>query len=314
MPSTAFNLALVYRPDLFSGGDYQAIAHEIRKKSGDIEVYILRDVAGIIAPPGMFERPLMTFCPTQLQHFKPARGAAFTGQRIAKDEQMKRLAKSGVRVPKWAYAEAGLKLSEAEWGSVVIVKPIAFGFASKGRGIELASTSAFTYVPPALSTYQGKRKSHYVVQQFIDTGEFSQDYRVVTLFGRPLYALYRKSLIPLMRPNGVTVTRTQDGVISNAPSGPRELHFCYDKEVLDFAATCYRAIPEVPLQAVDVRRDIHTGRLYCLEINPGGNTWNFSSPHARNIPTIDGIRREDQLGAWSIAAEALIENTRLFAG
>jgi hypothetical protein len=56
------------------------------------------------------------------------------------------------------------------------------------------------------------------------------------------------------------------------------------------------------------------GRLYCLEINPGGLTWNFSSRRAQDVPTIDGIRREDQFGAWGIAADALIEKTRLFAG
>ena len=66
------------------------------------------------------------------------------------------------------------------------------------------------------------------------------------------------------------------------------------------AATTYRAIPEVAFQAIDVRREKSTRRLYCLEINPGGNTWNFSSARAQAIATIDGIRREDQLGALGL--------------
>ena len=101
--------------------------------------------------------------------------------------------------------------------------------------------------------------------------------------------------------------------MSNAAAGEREVHYCYEADVLEIARAVYLAIPEVPFHAIDVRRDAADGKLYCLEINPGGNTWNFSSPRGRTIATIDGIRREDQLGAWDIAAKALIEQTRLHA-
>jgi len=308
------DIALVFRPGQFSPGDYQAIAHEIRKQSADFDIYIIPDAPLVKTAPTLGQRPLLTFCPTLLRHFRPPRGKVFSGQKMAKDEQLRRLAKGGVRVPKWIYMKPNVRLSEAEWGPYVIVKPVTFGMASGGRGVELARTSKLTYVPPNfLAEVHPGAYGETIIQRFIDTGEYSEDYRVVTMFGRPLYALRRRSLVKLLRLEEDGPARTTEGVVSNATSGPRESHFCYEEDVLSFAVSCYRAIPEVPFQAIDVRRDYRDGKLYCLEINPGGNTWNFSSARASLVPTIDGLRREEQFGAWKIAAEALIENARLFA-
>jgi hypothetical protein len=307
------HVALVHQPALFLGSDYVAIAGEIQRRCNDIRVFIYPDVQMIRPHALLSQNPLMTFCPTFLRFFQPPRGKVFCGQPIRKDEQLRLLAKGGVRVPKWVYAKPNLQLSEHEWGPHVIIKPIKFGYASEGRGIELVRTSSYRPVAPAAMSFQGKTPSEMIVQQFIDSGPYSEDYRVVTLFGSVLYALRRRSATLLERPTE-TNPRTSRGVVSNAAAGEgRDVTYCYDKDVLAFAASCYRAIPQVPFHAVDVRRDIHNGRLYCLEINPGGQTWHFSSPRAKTVPTIEGIRREDQFGAWGIAAEALIEKVRLFA-
>lgn len=307
------HLALVHKPELFSDGDYKSVADEIKKRCDDIRVFICPDIESVTPPADLSEHPLMTFCPSILRCFKAPRGKVFCGQTIRKDEQLRLLSKGGVRVPHWVYFKPHLRLSEHEWGPYVIIKPIQFGYATKGRDVELVRTSNFKFLPLALMKSQGRIETLKIVQQFIDSGEHAEDYRVVTIFGRTLYALRRKSLVKLQRP-GDSVIKTSEGVVSNATAGgAREVAYCYDKDILAFAAACYRAIPQVPFQAVDVRRDIKTGRLYCFEINPGGHTWNFSSKRAQTIPTIEGIRREDQFGAWGIAAEALIEKTRLFA-
>lgn len=310
---TLKHLALVHHPDLFSVADYTAIVGEIGKRCDDIKVFIYPDIPSIRPREDLSAHPLMTFCPSMLQHFKAPRGKVFCGQSIGKDEQLRLLSKGGVRVPRWVYSRPNLRLSEYDWGPYVIVKPIRFGYASKGRGIELVRTADYKHMSPAMMTLKAQTASNMIVQQFIDSGEHSEDYRVVTIFGSVLYALRRKSLIKLQRPDD-TVARTTEGVVSNAASGDRrELVYCYDKDILTFASTCYRAIPQVPFQAVDVRRDIKSGRLYCFEINPGGHTWNFSSTRAQTVPTIEGLRREEQFGAWGIAADTLIEKTRLFA-
>jgi len=307
------HLALVHNPDYFPDRDYKSVADEITKRCDDIKVFIFPDMEVVPQLAELSENPLMTFCPSILHYFKAPRGKVFCGQKIRKDEQLRLLAKGGVRVPRWVYFKPHLQLSEREWGPFVIIKPVQFGYATKGRDIELVRTAAFKSLPLAMMKIEGRIQSVKIVQQFIDSGEHSEDFRVVTIFGRTLYALRRKSLVKLQRPEGSAI-KTSEGVVSNAAAGtPREVAYCYDKEILAFAAACYRAIPQVPFQAVDIRRDINTGRLYCFEINPGGSTWNFSSRRAETVPTIEGIRREDQFGAWGIAAEALIEKTRVFA-
>jgi hypothetical protein len=308
--SEKLNLIMVFRPEFVDPTDYQKIRKNIQFHSNRVRVHIVPDN---ILSNKFPDIPTLTFCPSILRVFRPPRGHVFSGKVIPKSEQMRLLAKNGVRVPKWSFLDASQKYGEADWGPLVIVKPNAFGAASGGKGIELVRTTALRYKPPiAYPAGHPGRQDRMIVQKFVETGDFSEDHRVVTMFGRTLYALRRKSLIKLERP--VDSVPTTVGVVSNATaSGQREVHLCYDKDVLDFASKIYRAIPDVPFQAVDIRRESGTGMLYCLEINPGGNTWNFSSARAREVPTIDGLRREDQFGAWEIAAKTLIEVTHKFA-
>jgi hypothetical protein len=302
------NITLVYGHHHMLA-DYEKIAARIHVIARGIMVHLL--------PDALQSREVMlhlnklrsiTFSPTVLRQFTPPRGPVFSGQAIPKAEQMRLMAKSGVRTPKWTFLTPHKTFDEAEWGCVVIFKPSAFGFASAGRGIELMRTSAVRYLPPsAYPTDHPGRKGPMIVQQFINSGEYAEDYRVVTIFGHPLYALKRRSLVPMENIIKTGAIRSTTGVVSNASAaGQREVHLCYEKSILDFAARLYLAVPQVPFQAVDVRRDVSTGHLYCLEINPGGHTWNFSSKRAQLVPTIDGKRREEQFGAWEIAARALI--------
>jgi hypothetical protein len=307
-----FNLIMLYQAGLFDPNDYVAIADRIKIHAPDMLVHILPDMRQQDwVYNKLAELPCLSFCPTPIQKFRPPRGRIFCGQRIPKSRQMQLMAKGGVRVPQWTIYSPHQIYSETEWGRFVIVKPDRFAYASGGRDVKLVRTTALA--SQALAAVTSRARRHMIVQRFLDTGTYSQDYRMVTLFGNPLYALKRKSLIALPDLEQTEADTLVNGVVSNSTAGEREVHYCYDKDVLDFAKTVYRAIPEVPLQALDVRRDRNDGRLYCLEINPGGYTWNFSSRRAKATPTIDGIRREDQLGAWEIAAKALIEQTRLHA-
>ena len=309
-----FSIILAY-PRLRMLGDYEKIAEKIHTMASGVAVYLVPDA---ILPPMMLQRlntlPSITFSPMKLRYLVPPRGPVFTGQSIPKSQQMRLMAKAGVRVPKWTFLAPGKTFAEAEWGKVVILKPDAFG-ASLGRGVELVRTSAVRFVPPlSYAPDHPGRKGHMVVQQFIDTGLYSEDYRVVTMFGQPLYALKRRLLLPMEDISATGAERTSIGVASNAGAGAeREVHLCYDKAVLELAHRVYLAIPQVPFQAIDIRQEVRTGHLYCLEINPGGNTWHFSSKRADLLPTIDGLRREDQFGAWEIAAKALVAQARSHA-
>ena len=81
--------------------------------------------------------------------------------------------------------------------------------------------------------------------------------------------------------------------------------------MLAIARLAHAAIPEVPLKGCDIIRDAGSGRLYVLEVNPGGNTWHFSSRflagiRARNGPDFEA-QRIRQFEAFRTAARVLAE-------
>ena len=118
-----------------------------------------------------------------------------------------------IRVPKWTYLRPETKLSEQEWGRYVIVKPIAFGKATYGRGVELARTSALKFkLPMQFSKTHPGRHGLMIVQEFIETGKHSMDYRVVTLFGAPLYAVQIRKRTPMPDLEDPSWTTVTDGV------------------------------------------------------------------------------------------------------
>jgi hypothetical protein len=115
------------------------------------------------------------------------------------------------------------------------------------------------------------------VQQYIHTGPKPSEWRVLTLFGEPLYCLKstsRDGEIDLSAPDGILETT---GLV--APTGAYRLRdLTKDPEVLDLARRVHAACPDVPLKGIDMVREEKSGKLYVLEFNPGGNTWHFSSP------------------------------------
>lgn len=309
-----YNLLLVHNPDLFDVADYKKLREMILERAPDIAVHIERDELTAASELAYLnDAPTLVFCPTHLDNLSPPRGTVRCGQRIAKIDQTDRLRRANVRVPKTAFLGERTRLDERQWGSHVILKPTTFG-TSKGLGVELWRTIHVRYRPPvAFHESHPGRFGPMIVQKFIPTGVYTQDYRVMTMFGEPLYALFRRQETPMPDIHAADFISTTQGVTTNILSGNREVRLAYDEDVLAFARKIFKAIPEVPFQACDIRRDADTGLLYGLEINPGGNTWNFSSKKAAVRPTFDGIRREDQFGAFEIMAKTLIQETRRLA-
>jgi hypothetical protein len=70
-------------------------------------------------------------------------------------------------------------------------------------------------------------------------------------------------------------------------------------------------MPEVALQACDIVRETVTGRLYLLEVNPGGGTWMFSSESCANYKQSLGISDlTTEFDAFRTIARVLVERTR----
>jgi hypothetical protein len=149
-----------------------------------------------------------------------------------------------------------------------------------------------------------------IVQKYIDTGQRVQRSRLATLFGRPLYAI-TAIFLEQRPPISAVDDLGQFDFFGVTPSNGRRREFDNGPDLLALGLPIYSCFPEVPWQNIDALREESTDKLYILEINPGGNTWHFSSGSADRIRNeLGGLQLEDQFGAFDIAADVLIEKTR----
>jgi glutathione synthase/RimK-type ligase-like ATP-grasp enzyme len=234
---------------------------------------------------------------------------------MPKFEQVRRMAAAGVRVPRTMIIGKDMPpLDPARWGEFVIVKPTDIKTSSNGDGIQLMRTGRVRYIAP--EDYPEGHPGRFgpmVVQQYIDTGPGVSTYRVLTLFGQPLYSEY-------IYGTGTGIDyAASDEVIEQSPIAiqnieGRSREFRYDADVIALARAAHAAIPEIPLKGVDVLRDHRTGLHYCIEVNPNCNAWIFSSKIGEAQRLAQGPAytqaRKDQLDAFGTAAQVLAAVTR----
>jgi glutathione synthase/RimK-type ligase-like ATP-grasp enzyme len=232
------------------------------------------------------------------------RGKIYAGTAIPKLEQLARFEAAGIPVPPSAEIVPGIDLPEAVFGSHVVIKP-GYSTASHGHHMTLMRREAVRFQPrESFPEDHPGRYGPMFAQRFIDTGECVSHHRVLTLFGTPLLAR-----APLDAPDDVLAAVM---VKARRRDAPIERELTRDADILGLARRTYAAIPEAPLQGVDIVREAATGRLFVLEANPGGNTWIFSKGDLSvRLKDALGVERlSDPFDAFVTAARVLIERTR----
>jgi hypothetical protein len=152
-----------------------------------------------------------------------------------------------------------------------------------------------------------------MVQQFVDTGDKIAGYRVLTFFGEPLLAYLTQGSVAHIDRNAADDV-IEKAIVAIQAVANRERLFIADPDVLAIARAAHAALPEIPLKGCDIIRQAATGRLFVLELNCGGNTWQFSSDIASSIRQFQGpefVRYQmEQFDALGTAARVLVERTR----
>jgi hypothetical protein len=307
------NLILVHTPGYQDVEDFQEIGRAVEETAPDIEVFIASNsIPSSATRRRASKRPTLIFSPGNLLEFRPLRGKVYAGCPIPKLEQIARFKAARLPVPPSAEITRGIELSEAEFGSHVVIKP-GFSEASRGRFITLMRREAVRFHPRESfpEDHPGRYGPMYA-QRFIDTGTFVNHHRVLTLFGVPLLAF--KTTTKTARAS----LDAPDDVLAAIPvkarrrDGPIERELTSDADILKLAARAYKALPETALHGVDIIREAGSGKLYVLEANPGGNTWIFSKGDmTTRLTAALGLKRlSDQFDAFRTAAKVLIERTR----
>lgn len=296
--------------------DFSEIALKVAAMAPDIRPVVLRARSPQQLPPGgMWMNPVLIVALCNSFDLEPQRGAVLRQQRIYKTDQYQLFLKAGLPTPKTAVFKFGMTPDPALFGDYVILKPLRIN--SKGLGIHLVRTRRVAALKPEL--FKASHPIHndiYLIQQFIDTGDYPTHFRVETLLGEALCC--RTIFSTVKRPSLLASDRTLlDGqVASNAVvRGSNHTAPARDDEVISFAKRISETLPDVPLQGCDVLREAGTGKLYALECNPGGNSWAFGAPDGENARQAFGGKQGmiDHMGAWDAAARALIARTRMDA-
>jgi len=311
-PEATRNLVLVHEPFVQDRADLEGIARIIHSTTSDIEVFVAsNDIPSSTTRKHASRRPTLVYSPTELRNFQPLRGRIYAGRLIGKDVQLRRMAAAGIPVTEFALLGGDFELDPVQFGPIAVLKPT--GSSSHGRGMALVRAAHLAGARwRAHPLVRGHGNSPLMVQRFIDTGEYPCHYRVLTLFGEPIFGFQAASTVP--RPSLDANDETLAAGPLMARHGQRRLIVPVEQDVLDLARRTFTAIAEVALHGCDIIRESHTGRLFVLEINPGGNTWSFSSGWAPllrtelNMPDLSA-----QFDAWRTCARVLIERTRLEA-
>jgi len=308
------HLVLVRRQGWQSNEDWHRIARHVEDIEPRIAVFVVQaGLRNAYSRRHAAAKPTLVFSAGPLVGFRPLRGKVYAGAQVPKIEQVRRFREAGLPVPRTALLTPGLVLDPAEWGEFVILKPTDLATSSHGDGIQLIRTERVAYRAPAdYPERHPGRLGPMIVQQFINTGEKISLYRVLTLFGEPLYSNYFEDR------NTRVSLEADDQTIEAAPIATQALDerdtvFEAPPDVIALARAAHAAIPEAPLKGCDIIRDGATGQLYLLEVNPGGNTWHFSSDYlaerrAQTGPTRERLRIQ-QFDAFRTAARVLAART-----
>ena len=285
------NLILVHQETKQDRADYEEIARRV-----DFKVFIVDTKDEALRDAG-FDRgmPTLTVSPMPIKRFVPPRGAVCQGFEHPKSEQYERLARLGLPVPKWVVISPDSSLDARDWGPYVVVKP---DLGRKGAEIFIKRAGRVRYRAPG-----------FLAQQFVYTGRWPVNYRVVTLFGRALMSWRCEAdhrFVPLesrwdfKARGGITV-------VSNKRDSRYTL--AAEADVIALAERAHAAFPDQPLLGTDLVRDADSGALYVLECNPRGDAWLISSTMGRMIEQANGLDFAGQFGALGIAAEVLARET-----
>jgi len=307
------HLILVHLPGWQSAADFEEIAGHVRVIEPGIGTFLLRgDLPHSYTRRHAARRPTLVFSPGPLQALRPLRGRLYQGRPIPKIEQLRRLAAVGVPIPRTAVLTPDLRLDPAMWSDFVIVKPTDLASSSSGAGIQLMRTGRVRYRPPEdYPPGHPGRLAPMLVQQFIHTGERIGHYRALTLFGETISLYHGRAARERLD------LSASDEVIERAvvatQAVEKDKSFVDDPDVIAIARAAHAAMPDVPLKGCDILRDARTGALYVIEVNPGGNTWHFSSSYLATARRANGPeferRRREQFDAMRTAARLLVART-----
>jgi hypothetical protein len=294
--------------------DFRGVARRIRERVPDIAPFVFTTRAAfrpILASAGMIHRLTVSIeMDGRRERPRILRGTRLThGEIGGKIEQYKRLEANGLPVPKWVEISAERALDPREWGPYVVVKP---SHGKRGAYVLMQRTGRVRFRAAAeLPEDHPARHGPMLAQRFIHTGPWPVSYRVLTYFGKVVLGCRydgRRDLAPLESAEGLK--QAGGGLSIVAPARGCTIGLSGEDDILDLARRAHQAFPATPSLGTDIVREMDTGKLYVLEVNPGGQSWFLTSDAGKEMQAEFGFDFYSQFGALDLIADRSIEIAR----
>jgi hypothetical protein len=320
------NLVIIHRGAEYVQ-DFREISDKITAIDPAIHVFAIDPRTTRVMPETAWARPTLTVA--LLARFKAdiRRGPILANRAIHKTGQYHIFRQAGLLTPPTERFVPGMKLDPIMFGEYVVIKPTSPDLGSYGRGIQLFRRRKLETM--TIADFPGDHLIHrdrngFIVQRFIDTGPLLRMYRVLTLFGVPLFCWSAREVVPAP-PIGGSDEHIEKLRITSNTGDYRTRTLCAEEGVLDLGRRVGEAFPDIPILGMDIIPEERTGKLYVLECNPGGNTWHFSASATAAIRrqigggNLVGEKKAeeagrhmliDQFGAFDRAAEVLVRKVR----
>lgn len=310
-----YNLVIVASPSLGDPVPFMRLGRYVSEADRAIRVHVLIDGPApahrlhryLLERLLVRTRPTLVFSPAPTR-FSPVRGLRFSGARLTKSQQYRRLEECGLPVPRWVLLTPRHHPDLSAFDRFVVVKPDG---GRRGAEVRVVRKPRVRWRP--VHVHGGINTDGLVVQEFIYTGPWPTSFRVSTLFGQALWALRieaDRARPPLPAPDGFDRIPGGRGV-SVVSSGRRcTMALCDDADVIRLAERTHAAFPDVPLLGVDIVRRHPDGLLYVLEVNPRGGGWHFGTSRGLRAEREFGFSLETQFDGLRKAARILAQTTR----
>ena len=168
-----------------------------------------------------------------------------------------------------------MNLDLAIWGEFVLLKPASLSMTSHGAGIQLFRRARLESMRAGDFPESHLVHAHPMTVSALRRYRTRPNkYRVLTLCGEALYVQYTEDKQSYARRSTPPMRCWKAAVVDTAAHDRLYFHADYPG-VLEFGRSVAACFPENPLLGIDVIKDAETGALYALEVNGGGNVWDF---------------------------------------
>lgn len=299
---------LVSQRGLHDHADLERIGRSIERDAADLRVEVVRDKSHRLHCARWVLRPALVYSAMALRHLRPLRGAVLQGSHLTKIQEMERLERAGIPVPRWRPVTRESPPPDVTgFGPYVVMKPED---GKRGADVRIVRSEKVRFLDPR--TRVAAPTQRWIAQQYVHTGPWPTSQRVVTLCGVPLYAT-RSRADHARKPIRDATDFGSGGKSIVASHVGCTIEFCYDADILALAERTACAFPEIPLLGIDILRDAESDALHVIEVNSSGQCWGFSSGLGNSMQERLGHRYESQFDAFARAARVLIEQTRRLA-